>query len=182
MPSRFRRGAAVLAAAVVLAFVAARGAAQDAPTAARTPSTIDAKDLEAVLVEAGFPPVGPATAFGFRVEQKRPEGVYFAHVAVSPDGGYLWVTAPLDPLPEGAAFPREPLTRLLTFNAGDAGAAFSLVKGRIVLMRALDNRALLPVTVALEIEAFFELVRRTSSLWSPDAWGPRPDTGEGGMR
>lgn len=174
-----RRVVALAAAVAVVAF-AARGAAEDAPASA--PRAIDEKEVEAVLREAGFPPVGEKTPFGYRVEQKRPEGVYFAHVATSPDGAYLWLTAPLEALPAGETSPRRALVELLAFNAGDGGAAFSLAKDRIHLMRAVDNRALTPALVALEIEAYFDLVRRTVSLWDPARWGPRPDTGEGGMR
>jgi len=161
-----------------LAALASGVGAGDAPAAGGLAGgSVAQGDLAGFLTEAGFAPV-PDGQF-LRVSVKHEDKEYPLHVRLSPDGRYLWLSAPLARLPERRPLPAEFLVGMLASNSGDGGYQFLLVGDLLVLARVVDNRALRPDIVRRELSGLLDAAREGSPLWNTEAWFP-PEAGSGG--
>jgi hypothetical protein len=195
--SRTHLAAATLATVVASVFatgiLAPAGRAEDAaaPAAPVPRQVLTNAELRDFLREAGYTPspngLGWAIASAQRLDPKyATEQKLYANVAIAQDPdqdpernlAYIVIASPPAPIPADEPVPHDRLKEMLGFNEGESGIAFCIARSEkrdaIHLMRFLDNRALIPSKLGLEIEEFFDQVRTTRWVWNHAEWKSRP--------
>jgi|SRR5579884_983997 len=91
------------------------------------------------------------------------------YVSLSGDGSNVWVSAPLQDIPEGMS-DAEPLLKLLGRN-GDLNRNFFSLKGkRLYLETVLPNQDLKPAQLRQAVDDTLGNVKASHDLWNTDTW------------
>ena len=169
----------VLAAGVAVVVARAAGVSADGQPAPVAGSTVTFETLPALLKAAGLEPRDGGSPGRLRIDRGGGGGGFYAFLALSPNGQYVWISTPLADLPKERPLPRGRLLEMLAANAADDGVHFALVGNTLHLLRAVDNRGLVPAAFGREIDTFFGVLVKTNLSWNVTRWSGAPTPGAG---
>jgi len=167
----------VLAAGVAAVVGRAAVVAADGQPAPVAGSTVTFETLPALLKAAGLEPRDGGAPGRLRIDRGGGGGGFYAFLALSPNSQYVWISSPLADLPKERPLPRARLFEMLAANAEDDGVHFALVGDTIHLLRAVDNRGLVPAAFGREVDTFFGVLVKTNRSWNVSRWGGAPVPG-----
>lgn len=158
--------AAAVAIALWLATFFAPSSREQGSQGGATPQALDDDALSAMLSGLGYEP--KKLSHGFLISAKKDEWTYYVQFVLSPDKTRLGMNANLGAVADPDAVTAAQWRGLLEQNIEVDPSSFNYDKAqkKLYLHRVLENRALTPAYVRIQIENFCKNIQDTASAWS----------------
>jgi hypothetical protein len=103
---------------------------------------------------------------------KRGDWKFVINISISDSGGYLWLSSPLQKVPDGQSVSPEVLTKMLELNYtyGPTFFAYRPTSRQFFIQRSVANRGITAKVFREKLEEFLTDIQDTQHLWDPKKW------------